>query len=219
MEVNPGPIYPKDKFSLTRIKNMGCFILFDRNAEDVSIILGGNINELLTANNNLVFSFGSEHPTVTNIAGTPEYLEESLVTAGFSEREINTILSSGITSDNIATPEAQRWIDIFREKNKSVDIIAANYNLNHIDDLYSRFLDNIDYVGSTNEGDDTEWVTLTKIYFDFKNWFHDNFPGRCPKRIDLENELALHWGPLVNRLGHPFNGGWYSIRSKNANTL
>lgn len=209
MNANPGLTYPKDNALLTAVKDSGYFLLFDRNAESISLLPGGDINQLLAANNSLMFIFGSTHPVVTNITGTPQDIEAALIMSGFTANEIDTILSSGITSENVATSEAQEWINIFKERNKERYIIANYYALN-TNNLYSQFIDDSieeAYVGETDERDGTVGLTLSVIYNEFKNWFRGNFPGQVPTRPTLANELSRIWG-------RPINNAWHGIKFK-----
>jgi hypothetical protein len=106
-----GLVYPKDEGYLREVKERGYFILVDRNAKNISLIPGGQINNILATNNTLLFVFGR------NIAGTRQDIIDSLYLLGLDLQNINNITSFGISIDNINTFESQQWITIFHQQN------------------------------------------------------------------------------------------------------
>ena len=107
----PGLRYPNDNNYLIEVKNRGYFILVDKNANNISLVPGGQINQLLSINPNLLFVFGK------NIAGTKQDIIDSLYLSGLEINDIDEIISSGISIANINSPESQQWIDIFQKQN------------------------------------------------------------------------------------------------------
>ena len=108
----PGLSYPKDNNYLTQVKDRGYFILVDRNAKNIALLPGGEINTLLAENNKLLFVFGS-----VDIVGTKQDIIDTLYLSGLEMDEINKIISAGISIDNLNTPESQQWITIFKNRN------------------------------------------------------------------------------------------------------
>ena len=106
-----GLLYPKDSNYIKEIKERGYFILVDRNNENIVLVPGGNINKLISNNNDLLFIFDK------NIAGTKQDIIDSLYLSGISIEEINNIISFGIDRVNLNTPISQQWINIFRNQN------------------------------------------------------------------------------------------------------
>jgi hypothetical protein len=121
----PGLKYPTDKTYLTNLKDQGYFILVDRNAQNVSLIPGGEINDLLASNNNLIFIFD------VHLAGTRQDLIDALYLAGYDVDDITTIILSGININNINTPQAQQWIEIFHNQNIQNQIQQPSSNDNY----------------------------------------------------------------------------------------
>ena len=107
----PGLSYPKDTDYLTKVKDRGYFILVDRNATNISLLPGGDINKLLNSNNQLLFIFS------VNIAGTRQDIIDALYLNGYNLDDITKILSSGINIDNVNTSESQVWIELFKNQN------------------------------------------------------------------------------------------------------
>ena len=115
----PGLLYPRDDQYLRRVKERGYFILVDRNARNISLVPGGDINNILAKNRSFLFVFGK------NIAGDRQDIIDSLYLSGVEIQDINGIISQGISIDNINTPESQQWIDIFRRQNFAPPVNAT----------------------------------------------------------------------------------------------
>jgi hypothetical protein len=115
----PGLVYPNDNNYIEQVKSRGYFILVDRYANNISLLPGGDINQLLANNNNLLFVFGK------NIAGTKQDIIDSLYLSGINMKDIDNIMASGIGIANVNTPESQEWIDIFQKQNTGESIVSA----------------------------------------------------------------------------------------------
>jgi hypothetical protein len=69
----PGLLYPKyNLLYLDELKERGYFILVDRNAQNISLLPGSEINTLLNENKNLFFVFN------LNVAGTRQDVIDAL---------------------------------------------------------------------------------------------------------------------------------------------
>ncbi|CAH6419910.1 Hypothetical protein HVR_LOCUS984 [uncultured virus] len=114
----PGLSYPTDNNYINQVKERGYFILVDRNAPNIILLAGGDINRLLTDNNKLLFVFG------VNIAGTRQDIIDALKQVGYSDLDINQIIGSAISIDNVNTSSAQQWIVIFKNENLGIQTVA-----------------------------------------------------------------------------------------------
>ena len=106
----PGLIYPSDKNYINNVKNSGYFIFVDRNANNIKLLAGGDINNLLSENNKLLFIFD------IHIAGTTQDIVDSLYYFGFDIEDINKMICFGINITNINTHESQQYNNIFNKQ-------------------------------------------------------------------------------------------------------
>lgn len=114
----PGLLYPKDNYYLTNIKDRGYFILVDRNAPNISLLSGGEINKHLSYNNQLLFILG------INTVGTRQDIVDAFCLNGYPLSDIGNIIASGISIDNVNIPNSQEWISIFKRKNNFTSVTA-----------------------------------------------------------------------------------------------
>ena len=115
----PGLLYPRDEQYLRQVKERGYFILVDRNAKNISLVPGGEINNILAKNRSFLFVFGK------NIAGERQDIIDALYLSGVEIEDINGIISQGISIDNINAHESQQWIDIFRRQNMTTSVVPT----------------------------------------------------------------------------------------------
>jgi len=116
---HPGLSYPCDETYLKQIKNNGYFIFVDRNATNISLVPGGEINNLLNSNSKLFFVFGA------NLAGTRQDIIDALYLVGFSIEQITQIITSAICIDNVKTDIAQQWIALFQKQNTQKSTLTS----------------------------------------------------------------------------------------------
>lgn len=107
----PGLTYPTDANTLNTIKDQGYFVLVDRNADNIALVPGGEINTFLNTYQDWIFVFGM------NIVGTRQNIIDALYLLGYDVNQITQIITAGISIDNVNTPEAQQWITIFKQQN------------------------------------------------------------------------------------------------------
>lgn len=107
----PGLLYPTDEKYLKEVVERGYFILVDRNAKNISTIAGGQINDALKENNELLFIFGK------HIAGTRQDIIDALYLSGLDIFDINKVISFGINIQNVNARECQEWICFFHQQN------------------------------------------------------------------------------------------------------
>ncbi len=110
----PGLSYPKDQIS--EIKAKGQFVMVDRNKNQPYLVNGGNINQLLEQNPQLIFVFD------VHIAGTRQDIIDALYLSKYTVEDITRIIDSHISIHNVNAPIAQDWIAIFASENNSTNI-------------------------------------------------------------------------------------------------
>lgn len=83
---------------------------------------------------------------------------------------------------------------------------TENYWKNN--DIYAQFAADMIQEVYTSEGqrDRNHKASISEIYAEFKEWFHDNIPNtKTPDRKAVKSELIEKWGPMVGN-------SWHGIR-------